>query len=56
MALDQIVQIDVTVRVDINRADAATSKHELAALPCRDRLRCAGKRARQGAIYETQAR
>jgi hypothetical protein len=56
MALDQIVQIHVTVRVDVNRADAAASKHDLAALPCRPRLRSAGKRALQGAIYEAQAR
>jgi hypothetical protein len=38
MSLDQIVQVHVAVRVNINRADSAASQHDLAPLGTPTRL------------------
>jgi hypothetical protein len=56
MAIDQIVQVHVAVRVNIDRAGAAASYRDLAALPWRARLLSASKCARQAAVYEAKAR
>ena len=56
MALDQIVQVHVAVRVNVNRADAAASHMIWRRFPVARRLLSARKRACQAAIYEAEAR
>jgi hypothetical protein len=56
MALEQIAQVHVAVRVDIYRAQAAAPNRYLATFNCRVRLLSAGEYALQAAIYEAETR